>query len=72
MWLFRLKMGMLVAKDNLGFGIRSWRYAATINDGVVENWFEEAGFEDNCESDPYGESSPQNIMSNLKSSRAAA
>ncbi len=69
---FTRKMGMLVAKDNLGFGMRSWRYAAIINDGVVEKWFEEAGFEDNCESDPYGESSPQNIMSSLKSSTAAA
>jgi len=25
---FTRKMGMLVAKDNLGFGMRSWRYAA--------------------------------------------
>ena len=33
---FTRKMGMLVAKDNLGFGMRSWRYAAIINDGVVE------------------------------------
>ncbi len=62
---FTRKMGMLVAKDNLGFGMRSWRYAAVINDGVVEQWFEEPGFEDNCESDPYGESSPQNVMEKL-------
>jgi len=68
---FTRKMGMLVCKDNLGFGMRSWRYAAIVNDGVVEAWFEEPGFEDNCETDPYGESSPQNLMENLKQAVAA-
>ena len=63
---FTRKMGMLVHKDNLGFGMRSWRYAAIFDDGVVTHWFEEPGFEDNCESDPYGESSPQNILETLK------
>ena len=33
---FARRLGMLVTKDNLGFGYRSWRYAAVINDGVVE------------------------------------
>jgi len=61
---FTRKMGMLVAKDNLGFGMRSWRYAAIVKDGKVEKWFEEPGFSDNCESDPYGESSPQNVLEN--------
>ena len=41
---FTRKMGMLVAKDNLGFGMRSWRYGAVVNDGVVEMWFPEEGF----------------------------
>lgn len=63
---FTRKMGMLVCKSNLGFGMRSWRYAAVVNDGVVEKWFEEKGFSDNCETDPYGESSPQNILKALK------
>lgn len=63
---FTRKMGMLVCKDNLGFGMRSWRYAAIVDDGVVTHWFEEPGFEDNCETDPYGESSPQNILEKLK------
>jgi len=63
---FTRKMGMLVCKDNLGFGMRSWRYAAVVEDSVVTAWFEEPGFEDNCESDPYGESSPQNILETLK------
>jgi len=69
---FTRKMGMLVAKDNLGFGMRSWRYGAVINDGVVELWFEEDGFSDNCESDPYGVSSPQNILDNLRAPKTQA
>ncbi len=62
---FTRKMGMLVCKDNLGFGMRSWRYAAVVNDGVVEAWLEEPGFSDLCETDPYGESSPQNVLEKL-------
>lgn len=62
---FTRKMGMLVAKDNIGFGMRSWRYAAIINDGVIEQWFEEEGFADNAGDDPYGVSSPQNLMKHL-------
>ncbi|WEX79516.1 peroxiredoxin (plasmid) [Sinorhizobium numidicum] len=69
---FTRKMGMLVAKDNLGFGMRSWRYAAVVNDGVVEHWFEEEGLSDNCASDPYGVSSPQNILEALKCLRVAS
>lgn len=62
---FTRKMGMLVCKDNVGFGMRSWRYAALVEDGVVTKWFEEPGFEDNCGSDPYGESSPQNLLEHI-------
>ena len=62
---FTRKMGMLVAKDNLGFGMRSWRYAAVVDDGVVTAWFEEPGFADNCETDPYGETAPQNLLDTL-------
>ncbi|WP_417711772.1 peroxiredoxin [Roseibium aggregatum] len=69
---FTRKMGMLVAKDNLGFGMRSWRYAAIVNDGAIEKWFIEEGFADNCETDPYGESSPQNILQVLKNGVSVA
>ena len=63
---FTFEMGMLVDKLNLGFGQRSWRYAAFINDGVIEAWFEEPGICDDCETDPYGESSPENILKYLE------
>lgn len=59
---FTRRMGMLVRKDNLGFGLRSWRYAAVVNDGVVEGWFEEPGLSDNHPEDPYGVSSPENVL----------
>jgi thioredoxin-dependent peroxiredoxin len=67
---FTRRIGMLVAKENLGFGNRSWRYAAIVTDGVVEAWFEEPGICDNHGEDPYGESSPENILDYL--SRASA
>ena len=69
---FTRRMGMLVRKDNLGFGLRSWRYAAIVNDGVIESWFEEPGLCDNHGEDPYGESSPENLLSWLKGEKAAA
>ena len=40
---------MLVQKNNLGFGYRSWRYAALIDDCKVLESFIEPGFEDNYE-----------------------
>lgn len=55
-------MGMLVNKTSIGFGPRSHRYAAIINDGVIVKMFEEPGKEDNHNGDPYGESSPENIL----------
>jgi glutaredoxin-like protein len=32
-------MGMLVDKDDLGFGKRSWRYSMLVKDGVIEKMF---------------------------------
>lgn len=63
---FTRLMGMLVNKTTIGFGPRSWRYAAIINDGVVEKLFEEPGRGDNTDGDPYGESSPDNVMAYLR------
>jgi peroxiredoxin len=59
-------MNMLVDKDNLGFGRRSWRYAIIANNGRIDKWFIEPGMEDNCATDPYGETSPENILNWLK------
>lgn len=67
---FTRRVGMLVRKDNLGFGLRSWRYAAVVNDGVVEAWFEEPGLCDNHGEDPYGVSSPETVLNYLREASA--
>lgn len=63
---FTRRIGMLVSKDNLGFGLRSWRYAAIVDNGVVEAWFEEPGLSDNHNEDPYGVSSPEALLNYLQ------
>ena len=63
---FTRKMKMNVQKDNLGFGERSWRYACVVNNGKIEKWFIEPGIEDDAAGDPYGETSPENVLAWLK------
>lgn len=63
---FTRGMGMEVGKFNLGFGYRSWRYAAVVNNGTIEQWFIEPGYGFDVETDPYGETSPQNVLAWLK------
>lgn len=36
---FSRGMGMLVAKNDIGFGDRSWRYSMLVKDGVIEKMF---------------------------------
>lgn len=50
---FTEKMGMLVKKDNLGFGKRSWRYSMYVVDGEIQKLFSEPGFTDDCPTDPF-------------------
>ena len=59
---FTRLMGMLVKKDNLGFGLRSWRYAAFVNDCIIERMWIENGMGDNTIGDSYGETSPDNLL----------
>ena len=59
---FTRSMGMLVNKSNLGFGDRSWRYAAVVDNGVIEKLFVEAGQRDNADSDPYEATTPENVL----------
>jgi peroxiredoxin len=63
---FTRSMGYLVNKSNLGFGQRSWRYAAVVNDGVIEKLFLEEGFRDNADTDPYEESTPEKVLEYLQ------
>ena len=63
---FTRKMGMLVEKSNLGFGMRSWRYSMLVRDGVIEKLFEEPGFADNFEEDPFTVSDADTLLKYLK------
>jgi peroxiredoxin len=70
---FTRRMGMLINKDHLGFGYRSWRYVMVVNDGVVEQWFEEPGINDNGEDDdPYTVTNPEVVLGYLRDNRRAA
>ena len=51
-------MGMLVDKDELGFGQRSWRYSMLVKDGVVVKQF----IEPDVDGDPYGVSNADTLL----------
>ena len=63
---FTRSMGQLVRKSNLGFGERSWRYAAVVDNQIIEKLFEEPGKSDNAQDDPYGETTPDAVLNYLK------
>ena len=65
---FTRSMGYLVNKSNLGFGARSWRYAAIVDNGIIEKLFVEDGQRDNADTDPYEVSTPENILNYVASS----
>jgi len=54
-------MGMLVEKDELGFGKRSWRYAMLVKDGIVEKMF----IEPDQPGDPYGVSDADTMLRHI-------
>ena len=63
---FTRGMGMLVRKDPEDFGYRSWRYAAHIEDCVIKKMWVEEGKMDDCPTDPYGATNPQEILEDLQ------
>jgi peroxiredoxin len=65
---FTRSMGMLVNKSNLGFGARSWRYAAVVDNGVIQKLFVEDGQRDNADTDPYEATTPEAVFEYVKSS----
>lgn len=64
---FTRAMGMLVKKENLGFGDRSWRYSMYVEDGTIKKMFVEEGMVDNCETDPFFVSDADTMLAYLKS-----
>ncbi len=70
---FTRRMGMLINKDHLGFGQRSWRYAMVVDNNRVTHWFEEPGINDvGADQDPYGETAPEHILKVLQDEAAAS
>lgn len=55
---FTKGMGMLVNKDDLGFGMRSWRYSMLVRDGVVEKMF----IEPDVPGDPFEVSDAETML----------
>lgn len=64
---FTRAMGMLVGKQDLGFGERSWRYSMLVNDGVVEKMF----IEPNVPGDPFEVSDADTMLAYLDPSAKA-
>jgi peroxiredoxin len=63
---FTRLMGMLVRKDNLGFGDRSWRYSMLVEDGAITALFAEPGMSDDCPTDPFEVSDADTMLAHLK------
>ncbi|MDT8320289.1 MAG: peroxiredoxin [Xanthomonadales bacterium] len=63
---FTRLMGMLVRKDNLGFGERSWRYSMLVDDGKIVKLFSEPGKCDNCPTDPFEVSDAETMLRYLR------
>lgn len=64
---FTLQENMMVLKDNLGFGPRTWRYAIVVDNKVVTHTFIEEGKADRIDTDPFEVSSAENVYSALTS-----
>jgi len=58
---FSRGMGMLVAKNDLGFGDRSWRYSMLVKDGVIEKMF----IEPDVAGDPFEVSDADTMLAYL-------
>lgn len=68
---FTRAMDMLVKKENLGFGDRSWRYAMYVEDGEIKKMFIEPGKMDNCPDDPFETSDADTMLEYLKAEKEA-
>ena len=63
---FTRAMGMLVKKENFGFGSRSWRYSMVVEDKMIVKLFSEPGQIDNCPDDPFTVSDVDTLLDYLK------
>lgn len=63
---FTKAVGMLVKKENLGFGERSWRYSMYVENGEIKKVFSEPGMSHNCPTDPFEVSDAETMLNFLK------
>jgi peroxiredoxin len=64
---FTRRMGMLINKEHVGFGYRSWRYSMVVDDRRIVLFFEEPGINDEgSDEDPYTVTSPEVMLENLR------
>ncbi|MCT7951954.1 glutathione peroxidase [Ancylothrix sp. C2] len=63
---FTEKMGMLVDKEDLGFGKRSWRYSMLVKDGVIDKMF----IEPEKPGDPFEVSDAETMLSYINPTAA--
>ena len=66
---FARAMGMLVKKENFGFGSRSWRYSMVVENKEISKLFSEPGKVDNCPDDPFTVSDVDTMLAHLKLSK---
>ena len=60
---FTKSLGMLVNKPAQGFGLRSWRYSAYVDDREIVKFFEEPGLNElSADDDPYEVSDPETML----------
>ena len=65
--IFTKNMNMLVNKPKQGFGMRSWRYSALVEDGKIVKMFVEKGKNDNSDdNDPFEVSDAVTMLNFLK------
>ena len=65
--VFTMSMGMLVNKPKQGFGMRSWRYSALIDNLKIKKFNQEEGINNfSSDDDPYEVSDPETMLRYLE------
>ncbi len=64
---FTEAMGLLVDKNDLGFGMRSWRYSMLVKDGIIEKMF----IEPDLPGDPFEVSDADTMLRYIAPNEAA-
>ena len=65
---FTRGMGLLVPKEDLGFGDRSWRYSMLVNDGVIQKMF----IEPDQPGDPFEVSDADTMLAHIAPNASSA